>query len=101
MTLPSEAAQTAGWRACPLRKQQHRAPRRQPLGAGDQNLLTVVVRDVAGGANDTREEGVRPGLALHDTVGLGHAADEQHHVDQRGVVGDDDGRPTGRQGRQP
>ncbi len=88
-----EGAQAARGRASPFGKQQQRPALTEALGARSDDRVGTVVRDVAGALHEAPQQQVALGRCLHDAVGLRHRGHQEHDVDERRVVGDDQDGP--------
>ncbi|MNO58053.1 hypothetical protein D3C76_486020 [compost metagenome] len=66
-----------------------RLPVLQCLGRRVEHVHTAVVADVLRLSQRAAGEKVVPEALLDHAVGLAHQPDQKHHIDQRGVIGDD------------
>ena len=76
-------------RARAFREEQQRAPLPQPLRARLDDGFAQIVGDVAGRAHDAAHERIAPGPDLHQAVELRQQRADQHDVDQRRMIRDD------------
>ncbi|MNF75561.1 hypothetical protein D3C84_576330 [compost metagenome] len=83
-----------GWRLTRLGagafgKDDQGLPFFQGVGGGIEHVHAAVVADVIGAAQRAAGEGVFPEALLDYAVGVAHQPDQEYHVDQRGMIGDD------------
>ena len=83
-------AEPPGRRSRALGEQHEPMPAPETIDTRLDQRAPAVVADVAGAADDPPQERITPGGALHHAVGLRHARNEEHDVDECRVIRDDD-----------
>lgn len=69
------------------------AARRNRLGTSKQQIVLEIIADVASGADRAPRARMRGKCGLHHATGIGNKSKQEDHIDQRGMVGQDE-QPT-------